>query len=56
MKKKEKQVLQGMSDEELTKRITMLEAEILKGNLGRKVRGRRKEIAIAKTMLRERAL
>lgn len=56
MKKKEKETLRGMSDEELKKRIAVLEAEILKGNLGRKVRRKRKERAIAHTMLRERAL
>lgn len=51
MKKKEKESVRGMSDEELAKRIAVLETEIIKGNLGRKIRAKRKEIAIAKTMV-----
>lgn len=51
MKKKEKQALFGMSEDELAKRIVTLEEEITKGTLGRKVRAKRKEIAVAKTIL-----
>lgn len=56
MKKKEKQSLRSMSEVELVKHIGTLEAEITKAKLDRKVRAKRKEIAVAKTILREREL
>lgn len=65
MKKKEKQLLQGMSDDELSKRTVTLEAEIAKGKLDgatkqgkntRVFRAKRQEIAVAKTILSIRHL
>lgn len=51
MKQKEKESLRGMSDEELSKRIMSLEADITKGGLGRKIRAKRRDIAIIKTIV-----
>lgn len=43
-----------MSDGELAKHINTLEEEIIKAKLDRKVRAKRREVAVAKTILRER--
>lgn len=56
MRKREKDMLRGMSDEELRKRIEAIEGELRKGTLGRKARGKRKERAFLKTIRRERTL
>ena len=65
MKKKEKQSLRSMSPLELTKHVSALETEITKGMLDGKTkqvknvrlyREKRKEVAIGKTILKEKAL
>ncbi|MBI3956199.1 50S ribosomal protein L29 [Candidatus Gottesmanbacteria bacterium] len=65
MKPKEKQSLHSMSEAELIKHISDLEAEVTKGMLDRTTKqvkntrlfwARRQHIAVAKTVLRERAL
>lgn len=65
MKKKEKSALRAMSEGELVKHIRTLESEIVKGTLDRVTKqiknvhtfsNKRKEIAVAKTILQEKFL
>ena len=65
MKKKEKSTVRAMSQAELVKHISALESEIAKGTLGRVTKqiknvhtfgNKRKEIAVAKTILQEKFL
>ena len=65
MKKKEKSSLRAMSEGELVKHISTLESEIVKGTLDRVTKqiknghifgNKRKEIAVAKTILQEKFL
>ncbi|MBI3559941.1 50S ribosomal protein L29 [Candidatus Gottesmanbacteria bacterium] len=65
MKKKEKLSLRTMSDQELTKHVSTLEAEMTKGRVDRVTRqiknvrtfrAKRTVVAVAKTILRERKL
>lgn len=65
MKKKEKAVFRGMTEEELIKQVSNLEKEITKGRLDGKTKqvknvrifqALRREIAVIKTILREKSL